>query len=121
MSSRMERLNEQIQQEIAMIIHREVKDPRLGFVTITHTALSRDLSHARVGYSCLGGADDRVRSQEALDHSASYIRQLLKKRLRLKVIPTLVFNFDESIAGSVEISDAFDRIKQSDSGQAKSA
>ena len=117
MSSRMERLNEQIQQEIAMIIHREVKDPRLGFVTITSTVLSRDLSHARVSYSCLGSSDDRARSQEALDHSASYIRQLLKKRLRLKVIPNLVFYFDESIAGSVELSDAFDRIKRPEPGQ----
>ncbi len=117
MSSRMERLNEQVQQEIALIIHRDVKDPRLGFVTITGTVLSRDLSHARVAYSCLGDEQERERSQEGLDNSAKYIRELLKKRLRLKTIPALTFHFDESIAHSVEMADVFERIRRQESGR----
>ena len=112
MSSRMDRLSEQFRQEIAMIIHRELKDPRLGFVTITSIVLSKDLSHAKVGFSCLGSQTDRDSSTEALQSSAGYIRELLKRRLRLKMIPQLAFHYDASIEGSIQLSDVFDRLKE---------
>lgn len=112
MSSRMDRLNHQFQQEIALIVHREIKDPRIGFVTVTGVVLSKDLTHARVSYSCLGQEEDRARSQQVLDSSARFIRELLKKRLHLRVIPELAFRYDPSIAGSVALSDTFDRIKR---------
>ncbi len=109
---RTERLANQLQQDIATIIHQELKDPRLGFVTITRVDLSKDLSHAKVLFSCLGGQDERARSQDALDHAARFIHGLIKKRFRLKVIPTLVFRYDESIAGSIALSDTLERLKQ---------
>jgi len=106
------RLGHQLQQEIAAIIQRELKDPRLGFVTITKVELSSDLSHAKVGYSCLGGAQERTRSQEALDHATGFIRGLVKKRLRLKIIPEIVFRYDETIIQAIELSAKLDQLKR---------
>ena len=108
---RMERLSQQLQQEIAMIIHQELKDPRLGFVTITRIQLSKDVRHAKVLFSCLGGEEERERSQEALDHSARFIHGLIKKRFHLKIIPELTFLYDASIEGSIQLSDTFERLK----------
>ena len=110
--SRAIRLAQQLQQEIAMIIHQEVKDPRLGFVTITRVELSKDLSHAKVSYSCLRDAQERARCHTALDHSTRFIYGLIKKRLRLRITPTLVFRYDESIAGAIDLEQAFQRLKQ---------
>ena len=100
--ARIERVEQQFRQEIATIIHQELKDPRLGFVTITRMELSKDLRHGRVLFSCLGGEADRASSQEALEHSAGFIHSLLKKRFRLKVIPALTFRYDASIEGSAQ-------------------
>ena len=108
---RMERLSQQLRQEIAMIIHQELKDPRLGFVTITRIELSKDARHAKVRFSCLGGEGERERSQQALDRAAYFIYGLIKKRFHLKVIPELTFHYDPSIEGSIQLSDTFDRLK----------
>ena len=110
--SRTERLGHQFQQEIAMIIQRELKDPRLGFVTITRVQLSKDLSHATVLFSCLGDATERQRSQETLDHSTGFIRGLIKKRFRLKIIPVLQFRYDESIEGSIALTETLEQLKR---------
>ncbi|MBI4342033.1 MAG: 30S ribosome-binding factor RbfA [Candidatus Omnitrophica bacterium] len=109
--NRMARLANELQQEIAMIIHQELKDPNLGFVTITRLEMSKDLRHATVLFSCLGDEAQRDRSQEVLDRSAGYIYSLVKKRFRLKVIPELAFRYDASIAGVIELSEKMDRLK----------
>lgn len=112
-STRTVRVEHQLQQEIATIIHRELKDPRLGFVTITRVELSKDLRYAKVLFSCLGGREERERSEEALGHAARFIYGLLKKRLRLKIIPTIQFRYDESIAGSIAMTETLDQFKPS--------
>ena len=106
------RLSQQLQREIATIIHQELKDPRLGFITITKVELSSDLSHAKVGYSCLGGADECLRSQEALDKASSFVRGLVKKRLRLKIIPEIVFRYDETIIQAIDLGAKLDELTQ---------
>ena len=115
---RMERLSQQLQQEIAMIIHQELKDPRLGFVTITRIELAKDVRHAKVRFSCLGGEEEREKSQQALDRAAYFIHGLLKKRFHLKTIPVLTFHYDASIEDSIRLSDTFNRIKDDDAGDA---
>jgi len=111
-SGRIERLAAELQHEIARILQQELKDPRVGFVTITRVELSKDGSHAKVFYSCLGAAEERMRSQEALERSVRFLRSLIKKRFRLKIIPALHFHFDESIAGAIAVSAAIDRMAQ---------
>lgn len=108
--TRTARLAQQFQEEIATIIHQELKDPQVGFVTITRVELSKDLSHANVLFSCLGDPEERDRSQQALDRSAGFVRGLLKKRFRLKVIPVLAFRYDASIAGSIAFSQILDQL-----------
>ncbi|MBI2104523.1 MAG: 30S ribosome-binding factor RbfA [Candidatus Omnitrophica bacterium] len=115
-NTRTARLAGQLRQEIATIIHQELKDPRLGFVTITRIELSNDLRHAKVLFSCLGGAEERASSQDALDHAARFIHGLLKKRFRLKIIPELAFRYDASIEGSVALSETFEKLKQPPDG-----
>ncbi len=110
-SYRIDRLEGQLQQEIALIIHQQLKDPRLGFVTVIGVELSKDLSHAKVLFSCLGDVEQRQRCQEGLDRSAGFVRSLIKKRFRLKVIPEIHFQYDESIAGSIAISELLDQVK----------
>lgn len=108
---RKDRVGHQLQQELAAIIQQELQDPRLGFVTITRVDLSSDLSHAKVGYSCLGGEKEREDSQAALDHAVGFVRGLVKKRLRLKIIPDIVFRYDESIAHAIDIARKLDELK----------
>lgn len=111
-TSRQARLNHQLQREIAHILLHELKDPRMGFVTITSVELSSDLSHAKVLYSCLGSAEDRQRSEEALTGAAGFIRSVVKKRLRLRIIPELIFRYDATIAQSIELSAKLDDLKR---------
>ena len=109
--TRLERVTQELQQEIARIIHQELKDPRLGFVTITRLELSKDLRHAKVHFSCLGGVPEQARSQEALDHAVPFIYGLLKKRFRLKAIPELAFRYDASIAASIAMADTLEKLR----------
>ena len=110
-SNRMERLAQELQQEIATIIHRELKHPGLGFVTITRVELSKDVRHATIGYSCLGSATEREESQEALNSSRRFIQSLIRKRFRLKIIPELAFRYDTTIEDSIALSEKFERLK----------
>ena len=112
-SIRQGRLNHQLQQEIAAIIQRELKDPALGFVTITKVDVTADLSYAKVGYSCLGGEKEQAGSQDALDRASGFIRSLLRKRFHLKMIPELSFRYDPSIAQSIEMSAKLDQLNSS--------
>ena len=119
--TRIERLTQQLQREIAQIIHQELKDPQLGFVTITKAELSKDLTHAKASFSCLGTPEECARSQEALDRSTRFIYGLLKKRLRLRVIPRLAFRYDESIQGAIALSAALDHLKRSSQDSSRGA
>ena len=107
---RQDRLGQQLQREIAVIVQRELKDPRLGFVTITKVELSKDLSHAKVGFSCLGSVQERASVQEALEHSAGFMRNLIRKRFHLRIIPELSFRYDHSAEHSIELSEKLDRL-----------
>ena len=109
--ARADRLAGQLQQEIAMIIHQELKDPDLGFVTITRIELSKDGRYAKVLFSCLGGPEARAQSQETLDRSARFIHGLIKKRFRLKIIPELLFRYDASIEESITLTEKLERLK----------
>ena len=117
MNARLERVTQQLQQEIAWILQREVKDPHVGFVTITGLSVTKDLAYAKVAYSVLGPEAERERTQLALQRCAPYIRELLKKRMRIKVIPELQFRYDPSIEHSVNLQNTFDRIREHDASQ----
>jgi ribosome-binding factor A len=96
--SRPERVGDQIRAELGELIAREVKDPGIGFLTVTHVKVSPDLQVARVYYTVLGAEAERKASARALARAAPYLRRQIAARLRLRRAPSLAFQFDESIA-----------------------
>ena len=94
--SRHQRLAGQVHRELAEIIRRELKDPRVGMITIGEVEVSADLAHAKVYYTVLGDASARLASQEALEHASGFLRHLLGKTLHTRVTPELHFIFDDS-------------------------
>jgi bifunctional oligoribonuclease and PAP phosphatase NrnA len=96
-SIRIRRVAEQIHEEISGLITKGLKDPRLGFVTITGVEVSPDLGSAWVFFSCPGTEQERSRSLKGLESSAGFIRKTLGRRLHLRTIPEFHFKYDESL------------------------
>jgi ribosome-binding factor A len=95
-SRRPQRLALQIQQEVSLMISRDMKDRRVGFVTVTGVQLSPDLKHARIFVSMMGSEDEKKESLEALNHAAGWIRHELGQRIRTRFSPDIVFQIDTS-------------------------
>ncbi|HLA65747.1 MAG TPA: 30S ribosome-binding factor RbfA [Candidatus Saccharimonadales bacterium] len=98
MSQRTDRLDSQLQQELMGLMQREMKDPRIGFATITRVETARDLGHARVWVSVYGTDAERERSLAALRDAAPWLRRRLGDLLTLRHVPELTIRLDESIA-----------------------
>jgi ribosome-binding factor A len=108
MSQRPNRVGEQIREDLTELITREVHDPGIGFITITHVDVTPDLQQARVNYTTLGDDKARRDTRRALERAAPFLRRQLGRRLRLRRIPELQFFYDESI----ERHDRIERILQ---------
>ncbi len=111
-SQRPERVQEAIREEAAKIIQQELKDPRLGFITITKVELTRDLRYARIFFSVLGDAKAKKRAHYALKSAKGYIKGELADRLGLRFMPEIVFNIDDSFEKTKEIFDILDKLKK---------
>lgn len=111
-TQRPERVQEAIRQEIAKIVHDEIKDPRLGFITITGVELTRDLRFARVYFSVLGEEKQRQLALKGLKSAKGYIKGLLADRIKLRYMPELEFKIDDSIERTRVIYDILDKIKK---------
>lgn len=114
MSQRVQRVTEEIKQEIGKIIHDELKDPRIGFVTITKVDLSPDLRYASVYFSVLGTKKELRDTQVGLARSAGFVRKLLGRRMKLRYTPQVTFRLDESAEYSIRISEVLEKIKNKD-------
>jgi ribosome-binding factor A len=97
MSQRTDRLDSQIRAELMELLQREVKDPRIGFVTITRVETARDLGSARVWVSVLGTPEEQEAALAALTSAAPWLRRQLAGRLTIRQIPQLVIRHDDSI------------------------
>jgi ribosome-binding factor A len=93
---------------LSELLAREVKDPGVGFLTITHVTVTADLQHARVYYTTLGSAAERKNTERALVRVGPFLRSQLARRLRLRRVPELQFFFDQS----VEKQDRVERLLQ---------
>lgn len=113
LSLRVERLAEEIKREVSDILRRS-KDPRIGFISITDTEVSRDLRHAKVFFSILGDEEAKRQTVEGLASAAGFIRTELGKRIRLRHVPELEFHFDPSLERGARI----DRILREIHGEA---
>jgi ribosome-binding factor A len=97
MSQRTDRLDSQIRSELMELLQREMKDPRLGFATITRVETARDLGSARVWVSILGTDEERDRTMRALTDAAPWLRRRLAERLTLRHMPQLTIKYDDAI------------------------
>jgi ribosome-binding factor A len=110
--SRKDRVCETIRREISMILHSELKDPRLGFVTITRVELTEDLRSAKVFFSVLGKEEDYKKTREALNSALGFIRKLIAERINLRFAPEIIFREDRSSEYSVRIQEVLDELKE---------
>ncbi len=105
MSQRTERVGDLLRGELASIILREMRDPRVSLTTVAGVTVSRDLSHAEVRISVLGNDEERQQSLEALDRAKGFIRSVLARRVRLRMVPELHFKIDRGAEHSQRISE----------------
>ncbi|WP_106766024.1 30S ribosome-binding factor RbfA [Paenibacillus faecalis] len=91
------RVGEQIKKELSQLIQTEMKDPRIGFITVTGVDVTNDLSQAKIYLSVLGDEEQKATSLKGLEKATGFLRSELGKRIRLRHVPELIFKFDESI------------------------
>jgi ribosome-binding factor A len=108
MADRMRRVNEAVREVVSARLAEGVKDPRIGFVTVTSVDTSSDLRHARVYVSVLGSEDERAETLAGLESAHGLLQQAVATELRMKHTPTLQFVFDESIDRGMRISELLD-------------
>ena len=107
-SQRAERVADQLQRELAALLRDEVKDPRVGRITITSIEVSADLSHAKVFFTHLAGREHADEAVRALQHTAGFLRTELSHRLQLYSVPQLHFAYDDSIETGLRLSQLID-------------
>jgi ribosome-binding factor A len=106
--SRRARIADQIQRELAEVIRLELRDPRVGLITVTGVELSRDQSHAKVFFTVLGAESAARDASEGLQRAAGFLRTQLAHRLTTRKVPELHFEFDESVERGVRLSKLID-------------
>jgi ribosome-binding factor A len=105
---RSRRIAEQVQRELSEIIRLELKDPRVGMITLTDVEVTPDNAHARVYFTLLGEASRIEGAVAGLQHAAGYLRSQLAHRLRARVVPQLHFEYDASIERGARVSQLID-------------
>ena len=115
-SRRLNRIEEACKEELSEILHKEVKDPRVGFVTITRVKVSPDLRHAKVYVSILGTDEEIRRTVAGLYSARGYLRAHLGKHLRLKYLPDIEFYQDRVTEQALRLTDIMKRIVVDEGG-----
>ncbi|MDQ0337305.1 ribosome-binding factor A [Caldalkalibacillus uzonensis] len=113
---RVQRVGEAIKKELSQIFQQELKDPRIGFVTVTGVEMSGDLQQAEVYLTVLGNEEQKEQTLEALAKAKGFIRSEIGRRVRLRHTPELVFKFDESIEYGNRIEKLLQELNQEDKG-----
>lgn len=111
-SDRMRRVNEAVREVLSSKITTGLKDPRIGFVTVTAVSTSPDLRHATVFVSVFGSEKKRVETLAALEDARKILQSALGTELRMKNTPKLVFEYDESIDRSMRITELIEHEQQ---------
>lgn len=119
MHQRPERVGEAIKEEISDILRNEIKDPRIGFVSVVEVEVSPDLRHAKVYVSVLGDDEARVQSLKGLESATGFIRSEIGRRIRLRHTPEILFRLDKSIEHGVKIARLLNEIRPDGEGEGK--
>lgn len=108
------RVAEQIQRELADLIQMEIKDPRVGMVTLTGVEVTQDYAHAKVYFTTMKSAEQAPKAQAGLEHAAGFLRSQLAHRMKLRIMPQLHFIYDTSVEHGVRLSQLIDEAVASD-------
>jgi len=100
---RSDRVSEEIKKEVSYLILHRLKDPRIGFVSITDVEVSGDLQYAKIFVSIMGNENEKKESLAGLESAAGFIRTAVGEKIRLKHVPKIVFELDESIERGTKI------------------
>lgn len=114
LSHRVERVAEQIREEVSQILATEVADPGVGLVTVTRVKVTPDLSLARVYWTIMGDEAERKKTQKALARAAAYVRHLLSTRMTLRRSPEVQFLYDRSVAAQDRVEEILQELKRKD-------
>lgn len=112
------RVGDQLLREIADLLLRRVKDPRVKGATLTGVRLSKDLRHARVFYSVMGSKSDLKRAQAGLDSAKGFIKREIGQRMDLKYMPEITFTHDPSLEKGDQMEKLFERLKSEEADKA---
>lgn len=112
MSITTERLASQIRKELSILLLNEVKNPKIGYVTVTEVRLTNDLSYATVFYTVMGNKERISVTQEALESSEGFIKAEIAKRVQMRKVPKYIFKYDESLERGNKISKMIDELKK---------
>ncbi|ADO77113.1 30S ribosome-binding factor RbfA [Halanaerobium praevalens] len=107
------RVGELLKEEISQIVLREMKDPRIGFVSITDVEVSGDLRHAKVFISVYGTEKEKEETLAGLQQAQGFVRKLVGERVKIHHTPEIIFRYDDSIENGVHISNIIKDLKQS--------
>lgn len=118
-SNRAAKLAGILKKKISEIIQTDLKDPRIGFVTITEVEVSGDLRYVKVYFTVLGNEKEKKSAVIGLKHATGFIRQLIAKGVELKFVPEIVFKFDEAYERERQINELLERIKREDDQRAR--
>jgi len=112
--SRSQRVVEQIRRELAELIRLEVKDPRVGFITLTDVEITPDYAHAKVFFTSMTGEGDVPEIQQGLRRASGFLRRELGRRIRIHTIPELHFHYDRSVEEGSRLSQLIDAVVKED-------
>ena len=112
MSVTIERLQSQILRELSILLQREIKNTKIGYVTVTEVRLTNDLSYAYVYYTVLGNKDRIEVTQEALERSEGFIKSEIAKKVKMRKIPEYIFKYDDSLDRGKRIDELLEEIKK---------
>lgn len=118
---RSDRVAQELQKEVAIILQREVKDPRIGMVTVSDVEVSRDLAYAKIFVTFLFDNDREAIKQgmKGLEKASPYIRSLVGKAMRLRIVPELRFIYDESLVEGMRMSNLVSNVIREDEAKHK--
>ena len=118
---RSDRVAQELKKEVAVILQREVKDPRIGMVTVSDVEVSRDLAYAKIFVTFLFDNDQEAINQgmKGLEKASPYIRSLVGKAMRLRIVPELRFIYDESLVEGMRMSNFVSNVIREDEAKHK--
>lgn len=121
LTHRVERVAEQVREEVSLILATEVADPGVGLVTVTRVKVTPDLSLARIYWTLIGGPAEKKKTAQALQRAAKFIRHLLAERLALRRAPEVVFQYDEGLAAHARVEEILHELHEQEAARAQEA